>query len=146
MVDQLSDRSLPTHVFAGIDRLQRRAGGEIGAHFDTAIPGMRGSFGLLLGILPADGARASELADLARISKQAVGKRLEEMVELGWVTMETDPADRRAKVVRRTPAGDAVRDTTDRAIAAMEREWEAEIGPRSYATFKAVLDELGQPR
>jgi DNA-binding MarR family transcriptional regulator len=58
------------------------------------------------------------------------------------VELSADPADKRAKRVRRTPRGDeivlAVRDLLD----ATEERWRAEVGPQRYAIFREVLEEL----
>ena len=53
---------------------------------------MRGSHARLLHLVPPDGARPSEFAQ-GWISKQAVGQRIQEMLEAGLVTVEPDPRD-----------------------------------------------------
>ena len=106
---------------------------------------MRGSHGRLLDLIAEEGTRPSALAEGAWITKQAVGKRLRELEERGWVVLSPDPADRRAVVARRTPAGDRVRAAARRAITAMEDGWGEAVAPERYATFRAVLAELGGP-
>jgi len=130
------------HLLARLEGLQRRIGRELHDHFDAPIPGLRGSFGRTLGVLPADGARPSDLAVGTAITKQAMGERLREMERLGWITIEPDPADRRARVVRRTPAGDRVRAQTEAGIAHLEAHLAREVGAARYRTFLDVLGEL----
>ena len=102
---------------------------------------MRASHARLLHLVPPEGARPSELAQ-GWISKQAVGQRLREMVEGGLVTVEPDPHDGRASVVRRTPEGDRTLTLVLRELAELEVELAREVGERRYRTFRAVLDEL----
>lgn len=102
---------------------------------------MRGSHARLLHLVPPDGARPSELAQ-GWISKQAVGQRIREMLEAGLVTVEPDPQDGRANIVRRTPEGDLTMTLVMRELATLETELAAAVGPRRYRTFRAVLDEL----
>ena len=106
---------------------------------------MRGSHGRLLDLIAEEGTRPSALAEGAWITKQAVGKRLRELEERGLVVLSPDPADRRAVVARRTPAGERVRAAARRAIAEMEDRWAEAVGPERYGTFRAVLAELGGP-
>ena len=131
------------HVLAGLGALDRRIAADLRRLLPPEVTGMRGSHGRLLDLIPEEGSRPSALAEGAWITKQAVGKRLRELEARGWVVLAPDPGDRRAVVVRRTPAGDAVRAAARRAIAAMEEGWTEAVGPERYATFRAVLAELG---
>ena len=142
LVNLFDQVTLPDHVFSRLDGLNRRAGHDIRPHLDLTIEGMRGTFGALLGILPTDGARPSELAEAMRISKQAVGQRLVEMEARGWITISPDPIDKRARIVTRTPAGDEIKAMSEQAIAAMERNWADQVGADRYRVFKEVLNEL----
>ena len=56
--------------------------------------------------------------------------------------LDPDPTDRRAVLVRRTPAGDEARDLTEAAIADLERELAAAVGAERYRAFRATLDDL----
>jgi DNA-binding MarR family transcriptional regulator len=140
--------TLPDHVFSRLDGLNRRAGHDIRPHLDLTIEALpvRHAGHLqhraLLGILPTDGARPSELAEAMRISKQAVGQRLVEMEARGWITINPDPIDKRARIVTRTPAGDEIKAMSEQAIAAMERNWADQVGADRYRVFKEVLNEL----
>ena len=55
--------------------------------------------------LPREGARLTELARSAGITKQAMGTLVEQCAAWGMVTREDDPLDSRAKRVCFTPAG-----------------------------------------
>ncbi len=132
------------NVLAAVEWLTRRIAEDVRALRQThQVPITRGSQGLILHLLPEDGARPTELADGRWVSKQAIGQRVRELVDLGLVRTDPDPTDRRAVIVRRTPAGDRVAAQLHRHIADLERSWARQVGEDRYATFRAVLDELG---
>ena len=56
----------------------------------------------VLGHLPLEGSRISDLADRAGITKQSMGEVVAELVALGILEMRPDPLDRRAKLVTYT--------------------------------------------
>ena len=132
------------HVFVHLDQLARRGEREVRRLFDAAepIPGLRGSIGRILSLVPPEGARPTALADGAWITKQSLGERIREMEQLGWVTTDPDPLDKRAHVVHRTELGDRVLASVERTIAALEAEWSAKVGANRYAVFRSVLAEL----
>lgn len=134
------------HVLARLEALDRRIAADLRRVLPAETRELRGSHGRILDLISESGTRPSTLAGGAWITKQAVGKRLRELAERGLITQVADPADRRAVLVRRTPAGDRVRRAAVAAIAAMEEEWAADVGRERYATFRAVLDELGVRR
>lgn len=133
--------SSPTHVLAAVTAVERRLAESTAARMAPHEVIMRGSHARLLHLVPPDGARPTELAQ-GWISKQAVGKRIQEMLEAGLVTVEPDPLDGRANIVRRTPEGDHAMALVLRELAALEAELAGEVGERRYRTFRAVLDEL----
>jgi DNA-binding MarR family transcriptional regulator len=131
------------HVLAAIERANRRIDADLRRRRPAGLEGMRGSYGRILDLIGDDGSRPSALAEGSWITKQAVGQRVRELEERGWVTVTPDPADGRAVLVRRTARGDEVRRLARAAISQMESDWAASVGPDRYATFRAVLDELG---
>jgi DNA-binding MarR family transcriptional regulator len=132
------------NVLAALEWLSRRTAEDVRAlRAAHHVPITRGSQGLILHLLPEGGARPTELADGQWVSKQAIGQRVRELIELGLVRTDPDPTDRRAVIVRRTPAGDRVAAQLTHQIADLERSWAQQVGEDRYATFRAVLDELG---
>lgn len=133
--------SSSTHVLAVMTAAERRLAEAMAARMAPHEVIMRGSHARLLHLVPPDGARPTELAQ-DWISKQAVGKRIQEMLEAGLVTVEPDPLDGRANIVRRTPEGDRTMALVLSELSALEAELAREVGERRYRTFRAVLDEL----
>jgi DNA-binding MarR family transcriptional regulator len=105
---------------------------------------LRGSEGRILHLIEPDGTRPSVLADGAWISKQAISKRIQGMVERGLVTVQPDDADGRAVVVRRTDEGEHLREFTVEQIADLEAELAGIVGVERYRAFREVLDELAR--
>jgi DNA-binding MarR family transcriptional regulator len=138
--DEAADPPLP-HLLAALDALQRRLGSDISSRMRPHSARLRGSHGRILGLLPPEGARPSALAE-GWISKQAVGKRIQEMAAAGLVAVEPDPDDRRASIVRRTADGNRLRSAANEAIAEIEASLAAEVGAERYQLFREVLDEL----
>lgn len=142
----MTSRTDPTslHVLDAVEWFMRRIDYEFRRHRETTDdPIARGSQGRILHLLPDDGACPTDLAAGGWITKQAVGQRVRELEEMGLVRTDPDPDDGRAIIVRRTPVGDrAAADILD-AIAEIERSWAEQVGKERYATFRAVLDQLG---
>ena len=142
MVDEILEPAFP-HVFASVDTLMARLGAELGARRGDGVR-LRSSHGRILTLLAPDGTRPARLAE-GWISKQAIAMRIQELVAMGLVVVERDPADRRSTVARRTPAGDEVRTRTLDALDDVERALREEVGDDRYETFRSVLDQLAWP-
>lgn len=129
------------HLLAALDAFQRRLGGEVTGRMRPHGARLRGSHGRILGVLPPEGARPSALAE-GWISRQAIGQRIHEMAEAGLVSVEPDPDDRRAMIVRRTAEGDRLHSVANEQIAEVEAGLAAEVGAERYRVFRDVLEEL----
>ena len=131
-------------MLASHEALAQRFGADMARLVGDLRRGFRGSYGRILDLIEDGGTRPSALAQGATISKQAVGQRIRELADRGWVELRPDPSDGRAVLVHRTVEGAQVRRRLRQAIDALEAEWAAEVGADRYAVFRAVLDELGQ--
>ena len=131
-------------MLASHEALAQRFGEDMSRVVGDLRRGFRGSHGRILDLIEEGGTRPSDLAQGATISKQAVGQRIRELAERGWVELRPDPSDGRAVLVHRTAQGAQVRRRLRQAIATLEAEWAAEVGAERYEVFRAVLDELAQ--
>ena len=92
--------------------------------------------------LPAEGARVSELAARAQITKQSMGYLVDYLAARGYVERLPDPADGRAAIVRLTERGWAV-DQAARAISrGVEEEWARRLGRRRMDQLRDLLERL----
>jgi DNA-binding MarR family transcriptional regulator len=96
----------------------------------------------ILDVIPTAGCRIVDLSGELRVSKQGLGQLVAQLAGSGYVEVTADPADRRAKVVRRTPRGDGVVGSIRGLIADVEARWCREVGADRYEIFRQVLSEL----
>jgi DNA-binding MarR family transcriptional regulator len=99
-------------------------------------------FRVLSGVPTEGGVTITELAERVSMTKQGCGQFVTQLCETGHLETRPNPADRRTRVVVRTPLG---RRTMRRVIARneqLERIWARKVGPKRYAQFRAVLEEL----
>jgi DNA-binding MarR family transcriptional regulator len=85
------------------------------------------------------GVRQGDLAERARLTKQAVQQFVDELVADGVVMRSRDERDARARWVQLTPAGEAAMRDADRIKAEIEARWRARIGDGTFAQLDAAL-------
>jgi DNA-binding MarR family transcriptional regulator len=90
----------------------------------------------------ATGTRIGDIAKRAGMTKQATGQLVNEFVELGFITVVTDPDDRRAKIARYTAAGKRLLNAIVASIEETERAFSATIGARETQRLKVSLTAL----
>ena len=87
--------------------------------------------------LALEGSRLTELADLAGMSKQAMGKLVDQCEAWGLVTRSPDARDGRARLVRFTPDGLAWLQAFKQAVGQAEVELQQAVGAE-IATVIAI--------
>lgn len=87
--------------------------------------------------VPLQGARLTELAQSAGMSKQAMGDLVDQCVGWGLVRREPDPVDGRARRICFTSAGLDWLEAFRRAVQQAEAEFQAAVGPE-VATVVAL--------
>ena len=103
---------------------------------------VRGAHGCVFGNLRADGMRLTELAELAGMTKQAVGEAVSDLEGLGYAERVADPSDGRAKIIRLTERGRAAQRAGFDTIADIEREWTARFGEQRVEDMRSLLADL----
>jgi DNA-binding MarR family transcriptional regulator len=114
----------------------------VGGLAERYTPTLRPSHFRLLSIIPADGARITDLTYVADMTKQGIGQFMDHLEEHGYVHSSHDPLDRRARVVRRTELGDQAVRHTQLLFEQLERRWRETVGAARYDTFRAVLSDV----
>lgn len=89
-----------------------------------------------------EGARITDMAEQAGISKQAMSKLVANFAELGFVEWEPDPQDGRSRIVRATEAGRNLLAHGVRALRRAEEDIEAMIGAEGTETLRSLLLEI----
>lgn len=130
-------------LIAIVDRLTRLLANDLlGAAHRRGHTQIRPGHNPVFATLPREGARASDMAHRAGITKQSMGEAIRDMVELGLVEMTQDPTDRRAKLVTWTDEGLAVAQDGKRHMYELEQLWIDRFGEQEYETTRAVLEGI----
>jgi DNA-binding MarR family transcriptional regulator len=103
---------------------------------------IREAHGCVFGHIPAEGARLTQLAEAAQLTKQAVGEVATDLERLGYLERVPDPSDGRAKILVLTPKGRVAQETGRRIIREIEADWAARYGERELAILRATLEEI----
>ncbi|MFD3456610.1 MarR family winged helix-turn-helix transcriptional regulator [Streptomyces sp. NPDC058691] len=103
--------------------------------------------GAVLAYLQPQGIRATELARVSGQHKQVIGTLIDELTALDYVERQSDPADRRAKLVCPTKRGRAQMAAADKIMAEMQTRHAQRLGVNAYAEFKRLfMDVVEQQR
>jgi DNA-binding MarR family transcriptional regulator len=133
------------HIAGLLGLALKRLRVEILADSESSFPGLRVSHFRLLELMPADGARITDLAEIAGMTKQALGQHVDYLQERGYTESETLPEDRRVRLVRRTAKGDEAVVFSQAAIGRVEQHWREQLGQERYELVREALLELSGP-
>lgn len=95
-------------------------------------------------VLAADGSRLTDLAARAFVTKQSMGALVDDLAGWGYLERVPDPADGRARLIRRTARGWRAERTARASVAAFEKAWARRVGPERMRQFRRVLEEFGE--
>ena len=102
-------------------------------------PDVRPAHGFALQAIGLDGATATEAGRRLGISKQAAGKTIDRLEELGYVQRADDAQDRRRKLVRITPHGLEALAMSAMIFDDIRSRWAATLGDTRLAGLEAGL-------
>lgn len=88
------------------------------------------------------GSRITQLAAAAQVTKQTAGFLVEQLERAGYVERVADPTDGRARLVKVAARGYAAREEVLPALAEVEAQWLAHIGPERMAQLRETLTML----
>jgi DNA-binding MarR family transcriptional regulator len=87
------------------------------------------------------GTRVSDLAEQARITKQSASFLVKQLERAGYVEVVSDPADRRARLVRLTTNADRVISAANTEVERVLAEWADHVGAdRLRQLYDTLLD------
>ncbi|CAN5501460.1 hypothetical protein BH10ACT10_BH10ACT10_18210 [soil metagenome] len=129
---------------AGLVQLLDLAQREVTRSFPDAVGAptipLRGSQFRVLSMVPLEGGRRlTDLASIAAMTKQAMGEFVADLAERGFVVVDPDPADRRARLVSLTPAGREAAAWARDTLQSVEDLWAQRLSARDVAALKRVL-------
>lgn len=103
---------------------------------------VRPAFSVVLRSLPATGARVSDLAVRAGMTKQSMGYLVDQMQAAGLVTVAPDAQDRRANTVRLTDRGEQVVALGIELSKRFEAHLAQLVGAKKVEQLRAILIEI----
>jgi DNA-binding MarR family transcriptional regulator len=106
------------------------------------VEGIRPAHLQIFGTIKADGTRLTDLAAWSDLSLSAAAELVDDLERQGYVERRPDPSDGRAKLVCLTDRGWTAMRAGRAAIAAIEADWAAAIGPTEFTTLAAGLQAL----
>ena len=102
-------------------------------------PDLRPAHGFALQAIGVRGATATEAGRRLGISKQAAGKTIERLEDLGYVRKAGDDKDRRRKLVRITPRGLEALALSAMIFDDIRSRWASTLGPGRLSGLEADL-------
>jgi len=108
--------------------------------------GLRQSHFRVISSVPPEGITITELGDRVGMTKQGCGQFVTQLVQSGQLRVEHSPADRRTRIVHRTPAGNRTIAAVTARNLRLEQDWARQVGPERYQVFREVLEELAMGR
>jgi DNA-binding MarR family transcriptional regulator len=105
-------------------------------------PDVRPAHGFAMQAVGLRGATATEAGKRLGISKQAAGKTLDRLEQLGYVERAGDDTDRRRKTVRLTPRGIEVLTLSAMIFEDIRQRWRRELGPGREADLERDLRRM----
>lgn len=102
-------------------------------------PDLRPAHGFALQAIGLSGATATETGRRLGISKQAAGKTIDRLEELGYVQRSGDESDRRRKLARLTPRGIAALGMSAMIFNDIRSRWEDTLGAARLSDMETSL-------
>jgi DNA-binding MarR family transcriptional regulator len=103
---------------------------------------MRHSYIRVMGYPPSDGLRPSEVAARLQLSKQATNDLLRELEHLGYLTLEPDASDGRARLIRFTTRGWSFFELASQTSEDIGQTWAQALGENRIAQLHATLHDI----
>lgn len=138
-LDQFRKHNLGWLLLQISDDFFRSVGPQIIAAGHTRI---RTQHATVLALLPLEGARITDLARAAGVTKQAMALTVADLEKHGYLERTPDPDDGRAKIVRLSAHGlELLRDAQD-AVGSAWKRYAKMVGDRQLRALRKGLDEL----
>lgn len=89
-----------------------------------------------------EGSRVTELAAIAKITKQSMSALVAQLETNGYVKKKADPSDKRAWLLVLTAKGKRVKEAGQSINFVLEKKWEEKLGKKEYHAFRELLIKL----
>jgi DNA-binding MarR family transcriptional regulator len=102
------------------------------------------SHGWVLYNVKDSGSRITELATLAKITKQSMSALAGQMEEAGYIKRKPDPSDKRATLFVLTSKGKKMKEAGQTINREYEKQWQKKLGDKDYHTLRLLLQKLSE--
>ena len=89
-----------------------------------------------------EGSRITELAAIAKITKQSMSALVAQLEHGGYVKKKDDTSDKRAWSLVLTPKGKKVKEAGHEINFHFEKRWEQKLGKKDYSQLRQLLKRL----
>jgi DNA-binding MarR family transcriptional regulator len=127
---------LPLLLFGGFRTLIDRLHAELAAQ---GHPDVRPAYGFAMQAIGSEGTTASEVGRRLGVSKQAAGKTVDRLVELGYAERGADTSDARRKLIRLTARGHDVLALSAAVFERLRAEWAQQLGAERMRALESDL-------
>ncbi len=127
-----AERALESEIEGGL-----RAGG----YHD-----LRAAHAQVFVVVSSDGSHLTILAGRAGMTKQAMAELVRYLQQRGYLEIEPDPHDRRAKIIRPTALGDRAREHCQALADEAERRLVERFGENAVRELRAQLGQIADGR
>ncbi|WP_106396983.1 MarR family winged helix-turn-helix transcriptional regulator [Actinocorallia populi] len=108
-------------------------------------PDVRPAHGFAMQAIGLPGSSATEVARRLGVSKQAAGKTIDRLADLGYAERVDDPADGRRKLVRLTPRGLDALARSAAIFDTLRARWAKSLGPARLTDLEDALRTVAPP-
>lgn len=91
-----------------------------------------------------EGSRITDLAAMAKITKQSMSALVAQLENSGYVEKMPDPTDKRAWLLVLTPKGKKVKQAGQEINYLYEKNWEQKLGVEDYKRLRELLAKLSR--
>jgi MarR family transcriptional regulator, lower aerobic nicotinate degradation pathway regulator len=131
---------MPGHLVRRVQQISSAIFAEECAGFDiTSV-----QFAALFAIEANPDIDATRLSHLVAFDRSTLGDVLERMETKGWIVRSATPSDRRIKLVRLTPAGEALLAQVMPAVERVQERLLAPLAPGDRAAMVRLLAQIAQ--
>lgn len=137
---------LPLLLFAGFRLLIDQLHAELA---EQGHPDVRPAYGFAMQAIGVKGATASDIGRRLGVSKQAAGKTVDRLAELGYVDRLDDPQDARRKLIRLTPRGIDSLVKSAEILDQLRARWVMRLGSDRVkeleSSLRVIVPDVGFP-
>jgi len=135
-IESIRQNNFGIMLFSLVEDYEKRFSAEYkGAGFDD----VRRPHGHVLRYLDREGTRISDIAQRTGITKQTIGKLVQELERLGYVDVIGIAGDGRVKLVRFSPRGRQLIEMSRHALQRIHAAYAEAVGQSTFERFEATL-------